>query len=138
MRVAPGADSGGMASGARTSERELWRGRPSRHRLFRPADAALIPASVLAAAFAFWWEAQAITDPSWPALFAIGGVPVVLGGLYLLVGRFVVRALVSRRTRYLLTDRRLTIVGGLSGIRETSTYLTALAPPVITERPDGS
>ena len=48
------------------------------------------------------------------------GLPIALLGLYFIVGRFVVRAIVSRRTRYVLTDQRLLVIGGLSGTRTTS------------------
>lgn len=53
-------------------------------------------------------------------------------GLYLVVGRFVVRAIVSRRTRYVVTDRRVLVIGGMSGTRTTSAYLRSLPPPIVT------
>jgi hypothetical protein len=73
------------------------------------------------------------------AAVAAVGLPFVLFGLYLTVGRFVVRAVVSRRTRYVVTDRRLLLLGGgFSGDRTVAQYLSALPPPVIKEAPDGS
>jgi len=73
-----------------------------------------------------------------PFFFALWGIPFVFIGLYLVVGRFVVRAVASRRARYVITDRRVLIAGGLSGTRTTSVYLRSLPPPVMAERPDRS
>jgi hypothetical protein len=123
-------------------ERILWEGRPLRHRLLRPADALLVPFSIMWAGFVVFWETIALASISGAdpvsMFFPLWGLPFILVGLYLVVGRFVVRAIVSRRTRYVLTDRRLIVTGGLSGNRTESTYLSTLPPPVITERTDGS
>ncbi|MEU4715247.1 hypothetical protein AB0F73_16515 [Micromonospora purpureochromogenes] len=124
-------------------ERLLWEGRPLRHRLFRAPDALLIPVSLLFFGFAVVWEASVLAtrtaegEPP-PVFFALWGIPFVLAGLYLVVGRFVVRAIASRRTRYVLTDLRIVIIGGLSGNRTTSAYLRSLPPPVMAEQPDRS
>jgi len=125
------------------SERLLWEGRPTRHRLFRPADALLIPFSVLWCGFAIFWEISVLTegtggDDEPPLFFALWGIPFVLMGLYLVVGRFVVRAVASRRTRYMVTDQRVVIIGGFSGTRTKASYLKSLPPPVINELPDRS
>lgn len=122
------------------AERMLWEGRSLRHRLFRRPDALLVPFSILWCGFAVFWEASALLEgpngePA-PIFIRLWGVPFVLVGLYLVFGRFVVRAIVTRRTRYVLTDRRLLVIGGLSGTRTTTAYLNALPPPVITEKPD--
>lgn len=125
------------------SERILWEGCPVRHQLFRPEDAFLVPFSIMWCGFAVFWEATVLgatftADHAPPAFFALWGIPFVLAGLYLVVGRFVVRAITSRRTRYVLTDRRVVIIGGVSGTRMMSAYLNSLPPPVVSERPDGS
>jgi hypothetical protein len=121
-------------------ERVLWEGRPARHPLFQPADALLVPFSIMWCGFAVFWEASALTDDGpGPSLFrALWGIPFVLIGLYLVGGRFVVHAITSRRTRYVITDRRVLVIGGLSGTCTTSAYLSSLPPPVITVGPDGS
>lgn len=69
---------------------------------------------------------------------SVFNVPFVLIGLHFVAGRFVVRAVASRRTRYTLTNARILVHGGWSGGRLTTAYLRSLPPPVITERPDGS
>jgi hypothetical protein len=124
-------------------ERVLWQGRPVRHRLFRPSDALLVPFSIMWCGFAVFWEvsvlaATANADDPPPTFFALWGVPFVLIGLYMVLGRFLVRAIASRRTRYVLTDRRVLVIGGLSGTRTMSSYITSLPPPVAAERRDRS
>jgi hypothetical protein len=119
------------------AERILWEGRPLRQRLFRRPDALLVPFSILWCGFAVFWEVLALRTSAtfFPRLW---GIPFVLIGLYLVIGRFVVRAIATRRTRYVLTDRRVLVVGGLSGTRTTTAYLNTLPPPVSAERSDGS
>jgi len=103
------------------------KGRPVRHSLFRPQDGLLVPISILIFGFSVYDEVSyfmraADGRDSLASFGAWWGLPVALLGLYLIVGRFVVRAIVSRRTRYVLTDQRLLVIGGLSGTRTTSTY----------------
>ncbi len=123
-------------------ERILWEGRPVRHRLLRSSDALLVPFSILWCGFAVFWEVSVLAttaaDDSPPIFFALLGIPFVLIGLYLVVGRFVVRAIASRRTKYVITDRRVLVIGGLSGARTMSTNLSSLPPPIVAERPDRS
>jgi hypothetical protein len=85
-----------------------------------------------------FWEVSVLRNAAAPVPFALWGIPFVLVGLYLVIGRFVVRAITTRRTRFVVTDRRVVVVGGLSGARTTSAYLNALPPPVCAEGPDGS
>ena len=59
-------------------------------------------------------------------------------GLYLMFGRFVVRVMASHRARYLVTDRRVVVTGGVTGRAVGTAYLAALPPPVVTENEDGS
>lgn len=118
-------------------ERPLWQGRPVRHPLFRPPDAVLIPFSLLWGGFVLTMLVViGIGRSSLGSLVVL--LPFSAVAVYLIAGRFVVRAIASRRTRYAVTDRRVLIVGGLSGTRVTSAYLTSLPPPVIRERADRS
>lgn len=120
------------------AERILWEGRSLRHRLLRRPDAVLVPFSILWCGFAVFWEVSALRRAATPLLLQLFGIPFVLVGLYVVFGRFVVRAITMRRTRYVLTDRRVVIVGGLSGARTTSAYLNSLPPPACAEGADGS
>jgi hypothetical protein len=118
-------------------ERIVWSGRPERYRLFRPADAYLIPFSVLWGGFAIFWESSALTMGA-PGFFALWGVPFVAIGLYLIFFRFVVRARSLRMARYLVTNSRVIVSGGFTGQNRAETWLTRLDPPIVKERPDGS
>ena len=118
-------------------ERILWEGRPLRHPLFRRTDTLLVPFSLLWCGFAVFWEVNVLTGGA-PIFFSLWGVPFVLAGLYLVAGRFVVRAVSSRRTQYTITNGRVLVHGGWSGRQLTTAYLRSLPPPVITERLDGS
>jgi len=60
-------------------------------------------------------------------------VPFAIMGLHFVAGRFVVPAVVSRRTRYTLTNARILVHGGWSGGRLNTAYLRSL-PPSNVER----
>jgi hypothetical protein len=130
----PEADSIDLLPG----ERVLWQGRPIRHPLLRPPDAFLIPFSLLWSGMVLTGLVATVTrDPGSLGILVIL-VPFSAIAVYLLVGRFLVRAIASRRARYAVTDQRVVILGGLSGTRVRSAYLDALPPPVVKERPDRS
>lgn len=118
-------------------ERVLWEGRPARRHVIRRADAALIPFSLVWWAFAIFWETSVIADDA-PAFAKLWGIPFVLVGIYLVAGRFVLRALAFRHTRYTVTGTRILVHGGWNGKALTTAYLKSLPPPVISEKPDGS
>ena len=118
-------------------ERIVWSGEPIRHRLLRIEDAYLIPFSLLCGGFAIFWEAGAVISARDPFAVLVG-LPFLLVGLYLIFGRFVVRAMASRKARYLVTDRRVVVTGGATGRAVGTAYLAGLPPPVITENEDGS
>ena len=108
-----------------------------RHPMFRRTDTLLVPLSLVWCGFAVFWELGVVTDGA-PAFFALWGAAFVLAGFYIVAGRFVVRVVSSRRTRYTITNGRVLVHGGWRGERLTTAYLRSLPPPVIAERPDGS
>lgn len=120
------------------SESIVWSGEPIRHKLLRGQDALLIPFSLFWGGFAIFWEASAFRIAAEDPVAVLFGLPFVAVGLYLIFGRFIVRAIASRRTRYLVTDRRVVITGGVTGRAVGTAYLAALPPPVSTENEDGS
>lgn len=107
-----------------------------RHRLFRKADAALVPFSLVWFGFSMIWLITARSGGS--GGFPLFGLLFAVLGIYMAVARFVVRSVASRRTVYTVTDSRVVVRGGMSGGKLTTAYLRSLPPPVITERPDGS
>jgi len=95
-------------------ERVLWQGQPDPSKHFAPSDVFAIPFSLLWGGFALFWEASALGLVRWdgdegraPLFFVLWGIPFVLIGLYLMVGRFFYKAWRKRRTLYAVTDRRV-------------------------------
>jgi len=93
-------------------EQILWTGRPQQGLLLRKGELLGIPFSVLWCGFAIFWESQVLTHNA-PWFFALWGIPFILIGVYLVVGRFVVDAWRRQRTVYAVTDRRALILSGL-------------------------
>lgn len=124
----------------RHDEQLLWTGRPRAGIRFHAADVLLIPLSLLWAGFVVYWQLMALTVGWWLlALFsALWGIPFVLMGLYLTVGRFVLSALRRRRTQYALTDRRVIMVRTGRTRRITSVILPNFPNVSLEEKRDGS
>ena len=116
------------------SERLLWSGAPRPGVAFRPADAFLIPFSLMWGGFAFFWEAMVLKSDG-PVFMKLWGIPFVLVGLYLIVGRFFHDAWKRARTTYAVTSDRVLI---LSSGGEKSLPLRTLAEFNIKSRGDGS
>lgn len=112
----------------RPGERVVWTGRPSRYRVLRPIDLVVV---VIGACWV-GVGARSVLDITLPAL------PFLLIGAYLLTARFVVRIVSVRQARYLVTDRRLVLTGGLTGQVVVTADLSRLPNPVFTRNLDGS
>ena len=115
----------------------LWSGRPRGGIRFRGQDLIMIPFSLLWAGFAAVWELIAVASGA-PLFFALWGIPFILIGAYITVGRFVHDAIKRRRTAYGLTDRRVIIVTDLFGRRATSLDLATLSEITLSEKGDRS
>ena len=79
-------------------EQVLWAGAPDPAKHLGPEDKLLIP-------FSLAWGAGMASAVVTAASFFF--IPFVFVALYLLVGRFVVKARMKRRTLYVVTDRRV-------------------------------
>jgi hypothetical protein len=114
-----------------SGEQLLWMGRPASGFRLRGEDAVLIPFSLLWGGFAIFWEASVVQrgQPGW---FALWGIPFVLMGLHLIVGRFVLDAVRRARTLYAVSDRRVVVLSGLWTREVKSVWLRTL--PEITVR----
>jgi len=126
------------------SEQLLWTGAPRQGLRLRPADAFMIPFSLLWGGFAMFWEYSVLRgfqgqdSHSPPLFFALWGVPFVLMGLYLIVGRFFVDAFQRARTVYAVTNKRALIVTTWWNRQVNSVSLQPLPAISLTEKSDGS
>jgi Bacterial PH domain len=118
-------------------ERLLWSGRPARGVRFRAGDLFLVPFSLLWGGFAIFWESTVLAKGA-PLFFALWGVPFVLVGLYLIIGRFFVDAYQRARTTYGVTDQRVIIISGLVSRAVQSLALRNLGDISLRERADRS
>ena len=92
-------------------EQLVWSGQPRQGVFLQPTDAVFIPVSLLWGGFAFYWEYMVVsTHQFW--VLQLWGIPFVLIGLYLVVGRFFADAYMRSRTYYGLTDKRVIIMRG--------------------------
>lgn len=102
-----------------------WVGRPQQGIFFRASDALMIPFSVLWCGFAIFWESSVVLSNA-PFFFRLWGIPFVLVGLYMVVGRFFYDAYVRSNTYYALTDRSALILSGFNGDKLTTVDLKTL------------
>jgi hypothetical protein len=82
--------------------------------------------------FAIFWEASVLSSSGArnSVIFPLWGIPFVLIGLYLMVGRFFVRRWMRRSTLYALTDQRVISItpSWPRGERTASVWLGSYPP----------
>jgi Bacterial PH domain len=118
-------------------ERLLWSGAPEQGVRLRPSDALAIPFSLLWGGFAFFWE-YSVLHKGAPLLFGLWGVPFVLVGLYMIVGRFFGDAYLRSRTQYGVTDQRVIIVSGWINREVKNLPLASMSDITLSERSNGA
>jgi len=117
-------------------ERLLWSGQPKQGIVLRGADVFMIPFSLLWGGFAFFWEWQVIHSDA-PAFFALWGIPFVLIGIYLIIGRFYVEARQRQKTFYGVTNERILIVSGLFNRKVKSLNMRTLSDLSLSQSSSG-
>jgi len=117
-------------------ERLLWAGRPSGGIVFRRADAFMVPFSVMWAGFAVVFEVTAYRQGGLNFM-ALWGIPFVLIGAYLVIGRFSWDAWRRAQTFYGVTNRRILILTCGRSRNSTSLALGTLPGITLAERRDG-
>ena len=118
-------------------ERLLWSGQPRHGLMLRASDTALIPFSILWAAFAFFWEGT-VWKTNAPWIFKLWGIPFVLVGIYIVAGRFVADAWMRKRTAYGVTNQRVIIIKAFRKRNIQSIALRSVPEISLSESGDGS
>src|SRR5213596_908013 len=116
------------------NERLLWSGQPRGGVRLRASDALFIPFSLMWGGFAFFWEASVLQQGA-PGFMALWGIPFVLVGIYIILGRFFIDAAVRARTYYALTSQRVVILSGLWTRELKSLWLRTLPELSLKEGP---
>jgi Bacterial PH domain len=119
-----------------SDERLLWSGQPRKGLTLRASDALAIPFSLMWGGFAIFWEYSVATTGT-PFFFKLWGVPFVLVGLYMIVGRFFYDAQARAKTYYAVTDSRILIISGIFSQQIKSLSLNTLADISLAEGAGG-
>jgi len=127
----------------RAGEKIYWKGNPRQGLKLRASDIFLIPFSLLWGGFAIFWEFTATSIPAKNAapaatIFPLFGIPFVLVGLYIIIGRFFADAQIRKNTEYAVTNERAIIVSGLFSRKVKSINLKSISDISVSEKSDGS
>lgn len=122
----------------RSGEVLLWHGAPRGGIHFRRTDLLAVPFSLVWCSYAFYWEYSAIKGGD-SIISILFGLPLVIVGLEILVGRFIRDVLDRRKITYWVTNQRAIIALASRGGRKiTSIPFAYLSNVVVTERADRS
>ena len=123
-------------------ERIVWSGQPQQGLALSGKDALLIPFSLLWGGFAIFWNAMVRTmHPDGPGpdlFFRLWGLPFLVAGLYIMVGRFWHDAAIRKRLVYAVTNERVLVVRGWNPAKLISLDIRRLPRLELTEHRDGS
>jgi hypothetical protein len=117
-------------------EELLWSGQPGKGVALRASDFMMIPFSLLWGGFAIFWEVMVIRSSA-PLFMQLWGIPFVLAGLYMIVGRFFVDAWQRERTVYGVTNERIIIISTFFNRKVKSLNLQTLPEITFDEKSDG-
>jgi hypothetical protein len=120
-----------------SGERIVWEGSPYSGLVLRPIEAFLIPFSLLWGGFTVFWNAGVWTTGA-DLLFKLFGLPFLIAGLYITVGRFLIDMHIRKSTTYFVTNRRVLIARGQTGLKLKSLDIKRLPSLELDERSDGS
>lgn len=115
----------------------LWSGPPRRGLLLRSADLYIIPFSLLWCGFAIFWNAG-VWSSNAPVFFRLWGLPFLIVGIYVVIGRFFVDAWQRAKTYYGVTNERVIITSGLFSSNIKSLNLATLSDVSLSEKSDRS
>ncbi len=103
----------------------------------RAGDILTIPFSLMWGGFAVFWE-WSVIKAGVPFLFRLWGIPFVLVGLYMIVGRFFWDAYQRANTFYGVSDQRVLIITRGGGGKVKSLSLRTLSDATLTCSSSGS
>ena len=112
-------------------ERLLWSGAPRQGIAFRQSDLFQIPFTLLWGGFALFWNV-AVWAGDGPIFFRLWGLPFLLVGVYMVVGRFWLDARRRARTSYGVTTERVLIASNLLSPSIKSLTLRTLTDVTLT------
>ena len=115
----------------------VWSGRPGRGIRFQLTDFFMIPFSIFWAGFAVFWEIGVVRSGA-AGSFSLFGIPFLVIGAYITVGRFFFDAYQRSHSRYVLTDCRALIVRDWPTRRLQSVNLATLPVIGLTNHADGT
>ncbi len=120
-------------------EQLLWAGQPSLQKLFTKTDMYLVPFSIFFCAIPIMAIASMLEAGALFGLVII--IPFLAVGLYLMAGRFFVKAHTKKRTVYAVTSRRvlcLTLGSAGEKKKETADVIANIRNEYVTAGRDGS
>jgi hypothetical protein len=120
-----------------SDEKLLWTGKPKTGIVLRGSDAFLIPFSLLWFGFAVFWETSVLVMNA-PFFFKLWGIPFILVGLYVSIGRFFVDAKKRANTIYGITPDRIIIKSGIYSKDINSLNIKSLSDISINQKRDNS
>src|SRR5262245_28041101 len=118
-------------------EKIAWWGQPAQGLLFTSKDWFMVPISLMFAGFAVFWESGVLKATNAPTFMKLWGVPFLLVGLYLVVGRFLVDAWARRGITYAVTDKRILILRSAPFGKFTALTFEQLPSVTLVERGGG-
>lgn len=122
------------------NEKVLWKGHPGTGLIFRPMEFFLIPFSLLWGGFAIFWNLGVWTEiPNNGGMqFKLFGLPFIVAGIYITVGRFLLDVQIRKRLVYMVTDRRVLILRRAGSSASKTVDIKRLPTLEFDERSDGT
>jgi hypothetical protein len=124
------------------AERILWSGEPKQGVALSGRDALLIPFSLAWGGFALFWNfgvwSSSSTGEGMDWFFRLWGLPFLIVGVYLIIGRFIHDAALRKTVVYGVTDQRVVLMGGLVWTKFSSLDIRRLPKLELTEHRDGT
>lgn len=93
------------------SEYVLWEGKPEKGNIFNASELPIVIFSFVWLAFSLFWELTVIKSGA-PIIFSLWGIPFIVIGVYLLIGRFIQKAFLRNKTYYVITNKNIIVKTG--------------------------